>query len=283
METCKYCKIVFEDKIKWNDYNRYQHITACEKKYDPKSKRISQFFVKVSKETAINNIIAASNSHINTNTQINHHFGSQESVLDTLNDSDSNESCSSSDQTNYTTTTTTTTTIRFCEGLKLGEDVFKRFPMAVFTVEKDKLSFMISGANFHYEKCFKNNFLLNNTEGRINRDCQDLEHNTKFKKLLNSENYNPYQRYDYSSHNQLKTALEQKNFQINESKLKILNYKRQVVRFETKLTDQKRLMLHIANNDIPRINQLLKVSMNSKESVNKTILRMNAAIDLTYK
>ncbi|KAK6981400.1 hypothetical protein R3P38DRAFT_2578449 [Favolaschia claudopus] len=84
--------------------------------------------------------------------------------------------------------------------------------------------------------------------------------------------------YKYLNHSQLQELLVERNKENNELKLQSLNMSRQLATFARKMGDYERLMIAIAENDVPRINALLSTAIRNGASVNTIIAQITEAV-----
>lgn len=82
---------------------------------------------------------------------------------------------------------------------------------------------------------------------------------------------------------QLKKELDAKNEKINSIKLETLNLKKSNMTLHNQLSDYKRFSLLIAQNDIPRIHQLVKSCIKSNYGINGIIEKIKLAISGSYR
>ncbi|KAK7059407.1 hypothetical protein R3P38DRAFT_2496243 [Favolaschia claudopus] len=84
--------------------------------------------------------------------------------------------------------------------------------------------------------------------------------------------------YKYLNHSQLQDLLVERTKENNELKLHSLNMSRQLATFARKMGDYERLMIAIAENDVPRINALLSTAIRNGASVNTMIAQITEAV-----
>jgi hypothetical protein len=89
--------------------------------------------------------------------------------------------------------------------------------------------------------------------------------------------------HKYMTYNQLKSQLDLKNEQLDEQRLKILNLTKQNISLKNKNDDMHRLINTIANNDIARVNVLLKTCLKQNYDVSGIIDKLQFAINKVYK
>ncbi|KAK7015827.1 hypothetical protein R3P38DRAFT_2543278 [Favolaschia claudopus] len=112
---------------------------------------------------------------------------------------------------------------------------------------------------FHCHECDK-------VLGRLNRLGSMAEHAEKGT------------NYRFLSHNQLKDLLVERTKENNDLKLESLNMSRQLATFARKMGDYERLVMAIAENDVPRINALLNTALRNGASVNTIIAQITEAV-----
>ncbi len=133
----------------------------------------------------------------------------------------------------------------------------------------------------HHIDCFNNHYILKSNDQIISSQCSDLQYNQELKNIVNraelidTSKINHY----FMSYEQIKRELNRKNEEINDLKLNGLNLMRNNIRLSNSKSDYKRLISQIANNNIPRVHQIIKSCVDSNYSANSIIDKLNAAIN----
>ena len=70
---------------------------------------------------------------------------------------------------------------------------------------------------------------------------------------------------------------------INEFKSEILNKDHKIINHQNKIDLYKRFQILIANNDIPRLQQLLTVCLNHGDGMNAILTKLVMAVNGSYK
>ncbi|KAK7063420.1 hypothetical protein R3P38DRAFT_2492280 [Favolaschia claudopus] len=77
--------------------------------------------------------------------------------------------------------------------------------------------------------------------------------------------------YKFLNHAQLEDLLTKRNKENNDLKLRSLNMSRQLATFARKMGDYERLVMAIAENDVPRVNALLSTALRNGASINTIV------------
>lgn len=121
-------------------------------------------------------------------------------------------------------------------------------------------------------------------EGESNEECAKLAYNTRLNRIIRrSEAVIEFTNHQYLSYNQLKSLINSNNRQINLMKLNSLNLRRENLSLRNKNNDMMRMVNLIANNEIARVNVILKVCLKQNFGVNAIIERLSQAIAQVYK
>lgn len=182
-------------------------------------------------------------------------------------------------------------TIVKCNGYDANiKKLYLNFPFQVFDDESEwlcQLSKRIVFENgvFHSVDCYKNKYLLIDKQSklRINDECDKLKTNKRLASLISvSESSKKQTNHKYLSYNQLKSTIDKNLDDINNLKLQSLNLKRENLSLRNRNDDLKRLINLIANNELARVNVIIKTCLKQKVGVNGIIERLNDAIARVY-
>lgn len=172
----------------------------------------------------------------------------------------------------------------FCEGYKAFKElnIHTMFPLQLLHyMPNRKWTIDFQRNAFHHIDCFNNHYLLKSNEQIISSQCSDLQYNQELKNIVNRAELTDTSKINhyFMSYEQIKRELNKKNEEINDLKLNGLNLMRNNIRLSNSKSDYKRLINQIANNNIPRVHQIIKSCVDSNYSANSIIDKLNAAIN----
>ena len=105
-----------------------------------------------------------------------------------------------------------------------------------------------------------------------------------FDKIIKrSENYNKYNNNEYLTYSQLASKVENYADTINDLKLQNLSKDFQIIAYRNKLTLYKRFNVLLANEDVDRVRQLMKVCLNNGCGIKSIIEKFSLAANDMYR
>ena len=172
----------------------------------------------------------------------------------------------------------------FYEGYKAFKElnIHTMFPLQILHyIPNRKWTIDLQRNAFHHIDCSNNHYLLKSNDQIISSQCSELKYNQELNNIVNRAELTDTSKINHylMSYEQIKRELNKKNEKINDLKLNGLNLMRNNVRLSNSRSNYKRLLNQIANNNIPRVHQIIKSYVNSNYSSNAIIDKLNAAIN----
>jgi hypothetical protein len=159
-----------------------------------------------------------------------------------------------------------------CKGFhfqKFGHAIYTEFPFQRFFF--DQLQFVFENKNFHTQRCAKNSYKCtpNELSNEINRDCYNLQYNNQFTSIFESikNDNNKHLNRKYLNYNLFVERLESKDEKIYRLKLENLRKDFQLICYKNQIDMHKRFLNLIAQEDVPRLSQILTVCLNQKTGI----------------
>ena len=273
---CKWtaCKVEFDDPSKWNEYNINKHESACKHRLINNIQTINRFTVPINIEipnpTSAMNIPTPPCSSNNSNECQNAHANKRprhDDEFEIIHEYNLEEK-----------------KIQKCNGYKPEIiDIYFNYPFQLLEIDKDKIQYVLENGVFHHNSCAKDGYILNNPNELTNQLCQNLIYNQHLNTIIKRFNCaEKHTNYNYLTFNQLKELLDYKNQQINNLKLENLNKLRSIISLRNKTNDFKRFMILISQNQIPRLHQIIRISINNGFGINGIIEKIKNAIENVY-
>ena len=174
-----------------------------------------------------------------------------------------------------------------CKGYipALAGNIYKNFPFQL--LGSDQLeNIVFENGSFHVKSCSSDCYFLNPNESDVNMLCAKLEVHEKLKTYI--DNANDMDKHlstatnMYLTHNQMSKRVSNTQKSLNQYKLKFLASSRKLCYLNKSLALHQRFMLIIKENSIPKLHEMVKVSMNRKRGLEQTINKIVDAIDGVY-
>jgi hypothetical protein len=182
--------------------------------------------------------------------------------------------------------TLTTEIIKYCSGYKskIDEQFFTYFPFQL--LEFNQYTFVIDDKIFHDRRCRDNNYKykVNSVSDSSNVECYNLKFNSHLKTIFErAVDFNKFNGNKYLNYNQLIFKLDDNAEMINNHKLNNLNKDLMIMNYRNKISLYKRFHNLIVQNDVKRLQQLIKVCLKHGDSISTIINKFNMAVNNTYK
>ena len=190
---------------------------------------------------------------------------------------------------------------RKCNGYvpPLVGSIWENFPFQLLDTDTAPLKDVVfENGVFHSKNCFENMYLLpmtlpdvhvttqHNNNNNTHPDCSNLVNHEALTNYVNNacdaDKHLSTCQNKYLNHNQLCKRVTHLRSSLNSTKLKSLNRERKLVNVNKSLDLHQRFILHIKENDIPKLHELVKVACNRNRGLEYTINKIVDAIDSVY-
>eukprot|EP00111_Clytia_hemisphaerica_P014543 TCONS_00042817-protein len=162
----------------------------------------------------------------------------------------------------------TNASIKKCFGYvpALAGEIYSNFPFQLLSTTLNDIVFE-NGA-FHAKECVGKNYILHISypfDVRTNKECLDLKNHNVFQSWVTSSNdmdkHTTTAKSIYLTHEQLCKRVVKMGNSLNNYKLKFVSATRKLNTLNKSLELHKRFMLLVKDNSIPKLHEIVKVSL----------------------
>ena len=176
----------------------------------------------------------------------------------------------------------------YCTGIVpavMNDDIFRLFP---FQLLPELETVVFSGNAIHHIECKKQNYLLpEGSEVATNTLCSELLNLKTIQAIFERSTLNSDELKNYNNkflnHKQLSDKASNYRTELNQSKRDVIRLRNRVNKIGETVSLHQRFLLHVANNNIPRLNQLVAVALRNNRSISYILGKVEDAIRGVYR
>ena len=175
----------------------------------------------------------------------------------------------------------------YCTGIvpaNMKDEIYNLFPFQLLPELQDVV---FSGDAIHHVECMKNNYQLPaDSRSTVNILCSKLLQLKQVQSVVNRSEMKFDQLKDYNNkylnHRQLSDKSKHYHVELNRSKLELVRLRSRINKIGESVSLHQRLLVEIANNNVPRLNQLVAVALRNNRGISYILSKVTAAIQGVY-
>ena len=175
----------------------------------------------------------------------------------------------------------------YCAGITptvMQDDVFNLFP---FQLLPDLKVVVFSDHAIHHIECKKRNYVLPEGSDVTNSLCSELLNLAPVQNIIQRSTLKFDDMKDYNNkyfnHKQLSDKSNHYHSELNRSRLEVMRLRSRINKVGETVSMHQRFLLQIANNNVPRLTQLVSVTLRNNRGISYILGKVVDAIKGVYR